>query len=179
MRQVSILVSGFLLLVACNNNSTSSADIQSKPDSASQGIMYAYTTREKPNWEMGDPKNVAFVLQALKKYETGNVEALKDDFADSVWFAADGIQLNTTKDSLINFLKKDWENTKSIKIQMEDWEAVHGKDNKEDWVSLWYKQIWTGKDGKVDSVANMDDIKIENGKIRAIDSKHRRFPEKK
>jgi len=28
----------------------------------------------------------------------------------------------------------------------------------EDWVSLWYKEVWTGKDGKMDSTHNMDDI---------------------
>ena len=54
---------------------------------------------------------------------------------------------------------------------MDDWETVHGKDNHEGWVSLWYKEVWTSKDGKMDSTHNMDDIKIENGKIKVIDSK--------
>jgi len=49
----------------------------------------------------------------------------------------------------------------------------------EDWVSLWYKEVWTGKDGKMDSTHNMDDIKVENGRIKVIDNKQRRFPPKK
>ena len=178
MRKWSIFLSGLLLLAACNNGNKS-ADIETKPDSAKTMISYAYTPREMPNWEMGNPENVAFVLNALKKYETGKLDDLSADFADSVWFGADKFEFNGTRDSLIKIFKKDWENTKSVSIEMHDWEAVHGKENKEDWVGLWYKETWTGKDGKVDSAMYMDDIKLENGKIRVIDSKRRGFPVKK
>ena len=61
---------------------------------------------------------------------------------------------------------------------MHDWESVHGKDNKQDWVSIWYRAKWTDKNNKLDSVMFMDDAKIENGKIRVLDTKLRHFPKK-
>ena len=167
-----------LFLLSCSNNQTSTA-IEAKPDSTKTAIAYAYTPREMPNWEMGNPEHIAFVLNALKKYETGKVDELKDYFSDSVSVADDGFEFSGTKDSLINLLKKDWEKTESMSIEMHDWEAVHGKENKEDWVTLWYKSIWKGKDGKMDSAMYVDDIKIVNGKMRIIDSKKRRYPAKK
>jgi len=177
MRKTS-LVSGILLLLACNNGQTS-ASVEAKPPASESEPTYAYTPKDKPNWEMGDPKNIAFVLNGLKKYETNRIDELSADFADSVWFAGDGFQFEGPKDSLLKIFKKEWENTKSIAIEMHDWEAVHGKTNNEDWVSLWYKETVTDKNGKVDSVMHMDDIRIVNGKITIIDSKQRRWPEKK
>jgi hypothetical protein len=182
MRKFSIFFPLLLLAAACNNNQ-SSASTDKKADSAiaapAPAIEYAYKPKDMPNWEMGNPEYVAMVLNALKKYETNRIDELSSDFADSVWFGVDKFIFHGTKDSLIKIFKKDWENTKSVKIDMHDWEAVHGKDNKEDWVSLWYKQTWVGKDGKVDSAEMMDDLRIVNGKIRVIDSKKRDLPAKK
>ena len=177
MRKTSLILSACLVLLACNNSQTS-AGIENKPTEESP-TNYAYTPKEKPNWEMGDAKNIAFVLNALKKYETDRIDELGEDMADSVTFVADRFKFDGKKDSLLKIFKKEWENTNSMTIEMHDWEAVHGKDNKEDWVSLWYKNTWTNKDGKMDSAMNMDDIRIVNGKIRVIDTKQRRFPEKK
>ena len=165
-------------MAGCNNNESSTAS-EAKPDSSKPAITYAYTPEEMPNWEMGNPEHVAFVLNALKKYETGKVDELREFFADSVTVADDGFEFNGTRDSLISLFKKDWAKTESISIEMHDWEVVHGKENKEDWVSLWYKSVWKGKDGKVDSAMYMDDLKIVDGKIRVIDTKKRRYPAKK
>ncbi len=90
MRTTSLL-SGILLLMACNNGQTS-ASVDSKPPASESEPTYAYTPKEKPNWEMGDPKNIAFVLNGLKKYETNRIDELSDDFADSVSFVTDGFQ---------------------------------------------------------------------------------------
>lgn len=59
---------------------------------------------------------------------------------------------------------------------MNDYESVISKDKKDEWVTLWYKQITTDKKGKVDSISVVDDIKIENGKITVLDEKSRKFP---
>jgi hypothetical protein len=177
MRKFAIFIL-VLFLVSCNNSETSTA-IESKADSSKTAITYAYTPKEMPNWEMGNPEHVAFVLNALKKYETGKVDELKDYFSDSMFVSDDGFEFSGTRDSLINLFKKDWEKTASISIEMHDWEAVHGKENKEDWVTLWYKSTLKGKDGKSDSAMYVDDLKIVDGKIRVIDSKKRRYPAKK
>ena len=69
-----------------------------------------------------------------------------------------------------------WKNTASVKIVMGDYESVISKDKKDEWVTLWYKQIVTDKKGKVDSMSVVNDAKIENGKITVLDEKTRKFP---
>ena len=59
---------------------------------------------------------------------------------------------------------------------MQDWISVISKDKKSEWVTLWYKEILTDKNGKSDSVNVVDDAKIENGKIVILDEKVQHFP---
>ena len=169
----------FLFLVACNDEKAGDT-LASRSDSAgtSKQINYAYTPAKMPNWERGNPENVALVLKSLKAYELGNVDESLSYFADSVEFLADGFKFNGTKDSLLKIMKAEREAIKEMTVEMHDWESVHGKDNGEDWVSLWYLTKWTDKNGKVDSVIEMDDVKIVNGKIRVLDIKVRHFPKK-
>ncbi len=175
MRRLIPIVVCLFLLVACNNSESTTVKDE-KSDSATADIAYAYTTRNKPNWEIGNPANVAILLNALKAFETGKLDELNQYFADSVEFSADYVYFHGKRDSLLNIFRKDWETMQSMTVEMNDWETVHGKDNNEDWVSIWYKAKWVGKDGKTDSSFFMDDAKIVNGKIRELDSKQRRFP---
>ena len=62
---------------------------------------------------------------------------------------------------------------------MDDWESVISKDKKIEYVSLWYKQIWTDEKGRVDSLECMDDLRMKNGKIVALNEKIRHYPTKK
>lgn len=144
-------------------------------------IDYAYlpANHAPDNWESGDQKNIAIVLKSLKAFEMGNVDASLEAFADSVEFAADGIDRKFSKAELKAQFSEAWANMSGMKIQMDDYETVVSKDKKNNWVSLWYKQIMTGKSGKVDSVYCMNDIKIENGKITVLDEKTRKYPASK
>jgi hypothetical protein len=92
-----------------------------------------------------------------------------------VQVAWDGFDAKVSKDSLRQLFKHDY----AVEIKMDDYEAVTSKDKKDNWVSLWYTQVTTDKNGKVDSVFTMDDVKIENGKISRLDEKTRKFPKAK
>jgi hypothetical protein len=177
MRKVSLFLSSFIVMAACNNGQTT-ATIESKGEAKDAAIEYAYSPKEKPNWEKGKPENSAFVLSVLKKFETNNIDQMSGDFADTVTFIADQMHFTGTKDSLLKMFKEWRSKSKVLVIDMHDWEAVHGKDNNEDWVSMWYQEKRTNMEGKTDSVMSMDDVKLENGKITVIDSKQRRYPEK-
>jgi hypothetical protein len=59
---------------------------------------------------------------------------------------------------------------------MNDWESVISADKKDEWVTLWYKQIQTDKKGKTDSLGVVDDAKIVNGKIVLLDEKIQHYP---
>lgn len=146
--------------------------------SSTEKIDYAYTprTHQPDNWDRGDQKNVALVLNSLKAWADGNVEECLKYFADSVTIQWDGFDQKISKDTLRKWFNHD---TYSVQINMDDYETVTSKDKKDNWVSLWYTEIHTDKGGKVDSVFNMDDLKIENGKIALLDQKTRKFPKPK
>jgi hypothetical protein len=183
---------GFLLLClwACNsagtsNESSEKADSSTgtKPETAAPAadIEYAYMPNgHAPDyWEMGDPKNTATVLAGLKAYESNNIDECVTAFGDSVMLYFDGFAAKLSHDSLTGFLKKGRNEYKNIVVKMDDYLTVTSKDKKENWVSLWYKEISTDLKGKTDSIECFDDLKLENGKIVLLSQKIRHYPKKK
>jgi len=84
-----------------------------------------------------------------------------------------------SKDSLRKMFTAQRSDLKSMKIYMDDYESVKSKDGKQQYVSLWYKQIWEDKKGNTDSIEQMNDLRIVNGKIASLSEKSRRYPKKK
>ncbi len=166
-------------ILSCNSK-TDSATGATKDDSTGTGekIDYAYLPENHPpdNWVPGDQKNVAIALNSIKGWETGNVDQAVAAFADSVHWSFDGIDEKVSKDTLRAWLTDFWSKTTSVSVKMGDYESVISKDKKQEWVTLWYKQVVTDKSGKIDSASVVDDIKIENGKITVLDEKQRKFP---
>lgn len=172
------------VFAGCNNNTGSKETKEAKDTTATtktEAIDYAYmpATHAADNWDRGDQKNIALVLKSLKAFETGNTEAAAAAFADTVWWSFDRFDQKLSKDSLISMFNQFWKNTASVKIVMGDYESVISKDKSEEWVTLWYKQIVTDKNGKTDSTSLVNDLRIENGKITVLDEKGRKFPVKK
>ena len=68
---------------------------------------------------------------------------------------------------------------KNMEVKMDDWESVISKDKNTEYVSLWYKELWEDTKGKKDSLVQMDDLRMKNGKIVGIDQKSRKLSAKK
>jgi hypothetical protein len=170
MRAAILIFASSTILVACghNNDGTRSAD-----DSGTPG--YAYTIPHPDQWEWGDKNNIKIALNSLKAYENGNISAALKDYADTVAVQMDGFDGTLTKDSLTELFLRERNTIKRMAIKMNDFESVKSKDGKNEYVSLWYKQLWEDKNGKVDSVECMDDLAFKNGKIALINEKVRRF----
>ena len=170
-----------LVVVGCNNQSSSESAKADTSSASTDKIEYAYMPRDHQpdNWDRGDQKNIALALASLKAFENNNVEEALKPFADSVRWQFDNFDAKISKDSMRSMFNGLWKNTKSIRIDMDDYESVISKDKKNEWVSLWYNQVMTDSKGKTDSVFVMDDLKIENGKITVLDEKTRRYPVKK
>jgi hypothetical protein len=178
-----VIACASIFCIACNNATTPAPATAATPaaDSSTEKIDYAYLPANHPPdyWDRGDQKKVAMVLKCVKAFENGNVDEAITPFADSIYVAMDGLDAKLSKDSLKSILKSGWAGMKSMKIVMDDYEAVISKDKKTEFVTLWYKQIITDKKGKTDSAVYVDDLKIENGKISVLDEKGRKFPTKK
>lgn len=182
MKKLFILVS-VTLFMSCNNTGSNESK-ETKETSATtpeEKVEYAYLPSDHApdNWDRGSQKNLELVLKSLKAFETGDVEGSLSYFGDSVTWSVDNFDQKLSKDSLRAMLTGYRNSLASVKITMGDYESVISKDKKEEWVTMWYKQVTTTKSGVTDSIAVVDDAKVVNGKIVVLDEKSRRLPAKK
>lgn len=184
MKQM-IFISCVALLAACNNaattdskasDSTGKANAETAPAKMAPADMPYALDKPYQNWQTGDPQHAVTVMKSLKGFETGDIAASMEGFADTVTVHFDNYRATLSHDSLKAVFTTFRAESASIKIKMDDWESVISADKKEEWVTLWYKQTWTDKKGKTDSIAVVDDAKIKNGKIVLLDEKVQRFP---
>jgi hypothetical protein len=181
MKKTILFVSIAAFLFACNSSDTKTAEhtgSETKVASMSTNEL-AYPVKDWGNWQPGSIENLKTALQALKDFETGNVDACVNAFADSVKLSFDDMEGTFSKDSVLKMFGTDRKNLKVLEITMDDYETVKSKDGKQEYVSMWYKQKWQDQKGKWDSVICMDDMKFVNGKIASIDEKRRKFAKKK
>lgn len=175
-----------LTLSACNNSAedknTPAGDSATKATTAAptEKLDYPYTLSEPyKNWQPGNQQHAVTIMKGLKAFETGDVATCVTSFGDSVMVMFDGYRAKLSNDSLKKQFMAERGNYTSMTIKMEDWESVISSDKKEEWVTLWYKQITTDKKGKTDSIDVVDDAKIENGKVVLLSEKIQHYPAKK
>ena len=175
--KIFLILSLFICMCISCNNPADKATV--KVDSADAKSVYAYTIEKPDNWVMGSTKNTAIALAALKAFENNKIDESLSYFADTVDWKADYFDAKLPKDSLAAIFKSMWNETASLKVDMHDFESVKSKDNKEEYVTLWYKETVTDKKGKIDSLEMVNDIKMMNGKIISLVESMRHFPKKK
>jgi len=178
-----LMISCVALLAACNNGAVTDAKktdstvtaVENNAQHALPPMPYALA-QPYQHWQTGDPQNAVTVMASLKGYETGDMNACIAGFADSVTLRFDGYRDRLSKDSLKAMFTAQRGDIASMRIDMADWESVISADKKEQWVTLWYKEVRTDKKGKTDSISTVDDCKIENGKIVLLDEKIQHYP---
>ena len=180
MKKVIFLLMVIFAVASCNDNATTTkTDSKDSTMATTDSMNYPYTIKDPDTWETGDRQHTLNVLRSLKAYENGNIDECAKYFGDSVRLRFDELDVKVSNDSLKKMFKQQRAMNKSLKIDMGDWESVKSKVKNEEYVSLWYKEIWEDNNGKKDSVSVMDDLKIEKGKIVELDQKTRKFPKKK
>lgn len=182
MKKMFLFFLAGIVFSSCSNQATESKEIMK--DSASAGpaavtTNYPYTIDHPDNWEIGSTDNTMAALSALKAYENGNIDECVKYFGDSVRLQFDGVDTKVSKDSLKSMFTKSRAAIKTMEVKMDDWESVISKDKNTEYVSLWYKELWEDTKGKKDSLAEMDDLQMKNGKIVGIDQKSRKLAAKK
>jgi hypothetical protein len=180
MKSLLFISAMALLVISCENKVASEAargdSTTVSNDSAKIDYAYQPSNHVPDYWERGNQKNLEFVLKSLKAFENNNIDECLTAFADSARIAIDHYDAKISKDSLRNLFHRYRTDFPQIQVIMDDYEAVASKDKKEEWVSLWYKEINTDKTGKVDSIYKMTDLKIENGKIAYLNEKIKHYP---
>ena len=172
-----------LFAFGCNNKSDApagSADTTKTAASTTEELNYPYQLEGAyKDWQPGNKKHAVTAMGSLKGFETGDMVACMAGFGDSIDVRMDGFHQKFSNDSLGRFFTAERAKYSSMKINMGDWESVISKDGKTEYVTMWYKQIWTDKAGKTDSLAVIDDCKIVNGKIAELDEKIQHYQAKK
>ena len=183
MKRVLFFTGIVIFVISCNNkteSSASTADSTKTTASAAGEPVYPYTLGETyKDWQPGDKQHAANVMKGLKAFETGDIDACVATFGDSVDLKFDYFHAKLGNDSLKKFFTQQRADYNKLTIHMGDWESVISKDKKTEYVTMWYKQVWTDKKGKTDSLGVVDDAKIVNGKIVELDEKIQHYPAKK
>ncbi len=118
-----------LVLLACNE--TESDDnlgaVKSIGDTSTtnaDNLDYPYSKTSTANYELGDPAQVQMVLNSLKAYETNNLDALVNNFGDTVELNFDNYHAKVSRDSAKAILTQNRGQYDSFRINMHDWETV-------------------------------------------------------
>jgi len=183
MKKIIFLLLPASLLAACNSND---ATVKSATDSSgvtkeapetrtAETVALPYTVTQTPDWEPGNPANVALAMNCLKAFVDKDMAGIGQYLADSVEFYTDNVAFRGTRDSLVKFFTAYRNKLDTIGIRMHDYESVKSKARGEEWVGMWYTETNQQQGGAKDSAMVMDDIKIVNGKVAIIDSKGRRL----
>ena len=185
MKKLFLIFTAASIFYSCNNESSTTSDVSKDSTSAeskepaSATVNYPYTIEHPDFWERGSTDNTMAALSALKAYESGNIDECLKYFGDSIHLQFDGLDTKVSHDSLKAMFTKNRSGIKNMEVKMDDWESVISKDKSAEYVSMWYKEIWENNNGKKDSLFQMDDVRMKNGKIVGLDEKSRKFPAKK
>ncbi|MDQ0639434.1 PBP1b-binding outer membrane lipoprotein LpoB [Pedobacter sp. W3I1] len=149
MKKLSSLIMAALLFAACQNKEAKTADT-----ATADNTKYPYTIKQVQNWQMNpDTKNAITAMTLIKTFENLDTASMSKVLADSMALDVDGYKFKGTKAQFLKEIQGEFNKMKGFKIEMQDMESVVNKDKSEEWVSLWYSQVSTTKEGKSDTVA--------------------------
>ena len=168
MKKIFYLFAVTALFASCKHAATTS---ETKTDSVVMPYKASYST----SLTLTDStKNIQAVLQSLKDWEDNKLANAPAYFADTVamdfW---NGYSFKMTRDSMVKTFQKQRDSLVSSKIDVWVYTSLHSNDKNTDWVNVWYKQIDTYKNGKVDSAEYEDDNLMVKGKITYVSDKRR------
>ncbi|RZK58436.1 MAG: hypothetical protein EOO91_08280 [Pedobacter sp.] len=161
MKKLAFLFLVALCFAACQNKETTAT-----AGSSSDTTKYPYTIKDPEEWEMNsDPKNLLVAMNTVKAFENSDTAALKPLIGDSIHLIVDSYEFKGLKADFLKTAQMEMDKYKSISITLQDRESVISKSKKEEWVSLWYKQVSEMKDGKKDTVNFFNDLRLKEGKV--------------
>jgi hypothetical protein len=162
--------------ISCSTDPNAAAK-QTDSATVKEALIFPFTAKYSSNWQPGDEKNAVIVLNSLKKDMDGDLVGAFENFADSVEFNGDRFHFYGKKDSLRAMLTAFHAQLASVSIEPDSWMTTYYPDQKDTWVTVWYKEKWTNKMGKSDSTYDVDDVLVKDGKILLINDAIRNYPE--
>ena len=164
----------FLWLVACFAGVLSSCNQPSPSAPPSYPFKATYSSDLAIS---SHPEYLQKVLTIWKMFETRQIDAMKQYYADSVTYEdASGYTFHGRSDSLLEFARKDVEGLDSLRFDISKWENVHLNDRNEDWVYIWAAERRYPHSGKADTSLIHEQWKIVDGKVTYFNQLKGRVP---
>ena len=182
MKQTLLIACLAFALASCNETKDAPKEEPKKEDAAKASDVALPYKLDKPykGWQMMENNdNTVAVMTALKSFQDADFTGLASKLGDSVEIRVDGFAGKMSRDSALNFFKEARGAYKNLDIDMYDYESVISADKSEEYVTMWYKQVWTFDNGKKDSISVVNDCKMKGGKMIMLDEKIQHFPAKK
>ena len=159
----SIALAG-VILTACNT-ADKPAETKEEPVASTVELPYTADFSSNVNQDVSD-QDLLTVLNSYKSWENGDIAALRATLADSVSFNAwDGFKYEGPSDGLMERWSASRDSLSSVTIKMHAWTKNHFVDRDTDVIVVWYTEIDTSKDGKIDSATWSDINLVKDGKI--------------
>jgi ketosteroid isomerase-like protein len=164
MEKIIITLMVGLAIVACTP-SEKPAETTPEPVASTVQLPYTASFSSQFSQDVSD-QDLFMVLNSYKHWETGDLKALRSTLADSITFeAADGFTYTGPADGLMQRWTASRDSLSSVQITMHAWVKLRSTDKNNDFVTVWYTEIDTYKDGKIDSAHWSDVNMVTNGKI--------------
>ena len=161
----------FCLLIACTilscNNEAGKTTAATTDSTAATTVTLPYTASYSSSWttDVSDT-DLKMVLTSYKDWADGNMIGLANAFGDTLEFDSwNGDHMKLGKVDLIKMWTGFRDSLSSVTIDMQAWDKKYSTDKKESHVVVWYKEIDTYKDGRIDSSSWHDINRVKDGKI--------------
>jgi hypothetical protein len=168
----NMLIPAFMaFLAACNSPQPKEAEpVKPATDSVAPDIHSPYEVSYSSRFAIGEPKNAEAILTLWKDYETGDLSAHKELFADSVeMYFSNGFVLHAGRDSIIAEAQKYRSMLTKVVDRVDAVTALKSTDKNENWVLIWGMETSTAKNGKVDSVNLQETWRLnKDGKVNLL-----------
>lgn len=173
-----IFASASALFISCNSSTEKTAATTSEGDTTMKvAVNLPFQAMYSSNFtdDVSDADLVT-VMESYKHWADGNITAFEQMLADSVEYdASSGFSKKMTKAEIMNVWKTYRDSLSSVKIDMYAWRKMYAADKKEPHVVVWYKEIDTYKDGRIDSALYHDINGLKDGKISWYSSMKRGY----
>jgi len=163
--RILIRVIAISFLLGCNSKNDSGTN--SVSDKTPNDFSYPYkATYSSDVIVPSNPEYAQKVLTVWKMFETGNIDSMKQYYADTVTYEpSSGHRFYGKTADLLDYAKKDIEDLDSLRFDISTWQSVHIADKNENWVYIWAAERRYSKKGSADTSLIHEQWKIENGKI--------------
>jgi len=164
MKQILFLACCAALLAACNSEP---AQVKDEKKAEASNVQLPFTAAYSSQWnDMVSDADLLTVLNSYKYWQDNDMKGLESVLADTISFESyAGFKHNGPKAKLLEMWGKSRDSLSKVDLVMDAWVKSHSIDKNTDFITVWYKETDTYKDGRVDSAYYVDDNMMVNGKI--------------